>query len=81
MQDEFIICQIPCYTEGEDSLRLRRTTDSLVSLFHDVSLYIEGGLKTYFQDLLSPHISYLQPDLGMLSSFKMLQTTTFDDQS
>ncbi|KAG1857448.1 glycosyltransferase family 2 protein [Suillus subluteus] len=29
MQDKFILCQIPCYTEGEDSLR--RTIDSLAS--------------------------------------------------
>ncbi|KAG2739946.1 glycosyltransferase family 2 protein, partial [Suillus brevipes Sb2] len=30
MQDKFILCQVPCYTEGEDSLR--RTLDPLVSL-------------------------------------------------
>ncbi|EDR12134.1 glycosyltransferase family 2 protein [Laccaria bicolor S238N-H82] len=24
LQDKFVICQVPCYTEGEDSLR--RTT-------------------------------------------------------
>jgi chitin synthase len=33
MQDKFIICQVPCYTEGEDSLR--RTIDSLASLLYD----------------------------------------------
>ncbi|KAG1717862.1 chitin synthase-domain-containing protein, partial [Suillus occidentalis] len=33
MQDKFILCQIPCYTEGEDSLR--RTLDSLASLNYD----------------------------------------------
>lgn len=33
MQDKFILCQIPCYTECEDSLR--RTLDSLASLNYD----------------------------------------------
>ncbi|KIJ57290.1 glycosyltransferase family 2 protein [Sphaerobolus stellatus SS14] len=33
MQDKFVICQVPCYTEGEESLR--RTTDSLVALRYD----------------------------------------------
>lgn len=33
MLDKFIICQIPCYTEGEDSLR--RTIDSLAALKYD----------------------------------------------
>lgn len=31
--DKFIICQVPCYTEGEDSLR--RTIDSLAALKYD----------------------------------------------
>src|SRR3984957_14877093 len=31
--DKFVICQVPCYTEGEDSLR--RTIDSLAALRYD----------------------------------------------
>ncbi|KAI5116392.1 hypothetical protein M0805_005329 [Coniferiporia weirii] len=31
--DKFVICQVPCYTEGEDSLR--RTLDSLAALKYD----------------------------------------------
>ncbi|CAG8463565.1 8890_t:CDS:2 [Paraglomus occultum] len=31
--DKFVICQVPCYTEGEDSLR--RTMDSLAALTYD----------------------------------------------
>jgi chitin synthase len=31
--DKFVICQVPCYTEGEDSLR--RTIDSLARLKYD----------------------------------------------
>ncbi|TDL30141.1 chitin synthase [Rickenella mellea] len=33
MLDKFVICQVPCYTEGEDSLR--RTIDSLAALKYD----------------------------------------------
>lgn len=33
MLDKFVICQVPCYTEGEDSLR--RTIDSLSALHYD----------------------------------------------
>ena len=33
MLDKFVICQVPCYTEGEDSLR--RTIDSLSALNYD----------------------------------------------
>ena len=33
LQDKFVICQVPCYTEGEDSLR--RTIDSLAALKYD----------------------------------------------
>ena len=33
MLDKFVICQIPCYTEGEESLR--RTIDSLSALNYD----------------------------------------------
>ena len=30
LQDKFVICQVPFYTEGEDSLR--RTIDSLAAM-------------------------------------------------
>jgi len=33
MLDKFVLCQVPCYTEGEDSLR--RTIDSLSALNYD----------------------------------------------
>ncbi|KAF8483043.1 chitin synthase-domain-containing protein [Gautieria morchelliformis] len=33
LQDKFIICQVPCYTEGEESIR--RTIDSLAALRYD----------------------------------------------
>lgn len=33
MLDKFVICQIPCYTEGEESLR--KTIDSLAALNYD----------------------------------------------
>ncbi len=33
MQDKFVLCQVPCYTEGEESLR--RTIDSLAGLKYD----------------------------------------------
>ncbi|PWN94368.1 chitin synthase 6 [Acaromyces ingoldii] len=32
-QDKFVICQVPCYTEGEDELR--KTIDSLAGLQYD----------------------------------------------
>lgn len=32
-QDKFVICQVPCYTEGEDSLR--KSLDSLTALTYD----------------------------------------------
>jgi chitin synthase len=33
MLDKFVICQVPCYTEGEESLRT--TIDSLAALNYD----------------------------------------------
>ena len=33
MLDKFVLCQVPCYTEGEESLR--RTIDSLAALHYD----------------------------------------------
>lgn len=33
MLDKFVICQVPCYTEGEESLRT--TIDSLAALRYD----------------------------------------------
>jgi chitin synthase len=33
LQDKFVICQVPCYTEGEESLK--KTIDSLANLKYD----------------------------------------------
>ncbi|SGY39183.1 BQ5605_C003g02165 [Microbotryum silenes-dioicae] len=33
LRDKFVICQVPCYTEGEESLR--KTIDSLATLIYD----------------------------------------------
>lgn len=33
LQDKFVICQVPCYTEGEESLK--KTIDSLAALNYD----------------------------------------------
>ncbi|KAH8926724.1 glycosyltransferase family 2 protein [Atractiella rhizophila] len=33
LRDKFVICQVPCYTEGEDSLK--KTIDSLATLKYD----------------------------------------------
>ncbi|ORY88598.1 chitin synthase-domain-containing protein [Leucosporidium creatinivorum] len=33
LRDKFVICQVPCYTEGEESLR--KTIDSLATLTYD----------------------------------------------
>jgi chitin synthase len=59
MQDKFIICQIPCYTEGEDSLR--RTIDSLVSLLYDdkrklLFIICDGNIIGSGNDRTTPRI-------------------------
>ncbi|ODO09469.1 hypothetical protein I350_03069 [Cryptococcus amylolentus CBS 6273] len=57
--DKFIICQVPCYTEGEDSLR--RTIDSLCRLRYDdkrklIMVICDGNIKGYGNDKPTPAI-------------------------
>lgn len=59
MQDKFILCQIPCYTEGEDSLR--RTLDSLASLNYDdkrklLFIICDGNIIGSGNDRTTPRI-------------------------
>ncbi|EKM60048.1 glycosyltransferase family 2 protein [Phanerochaete carnosa HHB-10118-sp] len=59
MLDKFVICQIPCYTEGEDSLR--RTIDSLASLNYDdkrklLFLICDGNIIGTGNDRTTPRI-------------------------
>ncbi|KAJ8594536.1 hypothetical protein M405DRAFT_480198, partial [Rhizopogon salebrosus TDB-379] len=59
MQDKFILCQIPCYTEGEDSLR--RTIDSLASLLYDdkrklLFIICDGNIIGSGNDRTTPRI-------------------------
>ena len=59
MQDKFTICQIPCYTEGEDSLR--RTVDSLALLLYDdrqklLFIIWDGNIIGSENDRTTPHI-------------------------
>ncbi|OCF76617.1 chitin synthase [Kwoniella mangroviensis CBS 8886] len=57
--DKFVICQVPCYTEGEESLR--RTIDSLVRLKYDdkrklLMIICDGNIKGYGNDKPTPAI-------------------------
>lgn len=57
--DKFVICQVPCYTEGEESLR--RTIDSLVRLKYDdkrklLLVICDGNIKGYGNDKSTPAI-------------------------
>ena len=57
--DKFVICQVPCYTEGEESLR--RTIDSLVRLKYDdkrklLMIICDGNIKGYGNDKSTPAI-------------------------
>nr|XP_031861862.1 uncharacterized protein CI109_002691 [Kwoniella shandongensis]KAA5528934.1 hypothetical protein CI109_002691 [Kwoniella shandongensis] len=57
--DKFVICQVPCYTEGEDSLR--RTIDSLVRLKYDdkrklIMIICDGNIKGFGNDKPTPAI-------------------------
>ncbi|OCF41838.1 chitin synthase [Kwoniella heveanensis CBS 569] len=57
--DKFVICQVPCYTEGEESLR--RTIDSLVRLKYDdkrklLLVVCDGNIKGYGNDKSTPQI-------------------------
>ncbi|KAG8219096.1 glycosyltransferase family 2 protein [Butyriboletus roseoflavus] len=59
MLDKFILCQIPCYTEGEDSLR--RTIDSLAALHYDdkrklLFIICDGNIIGSGNDRTTPRI-------------------------
>ena len=59
MLDKFVICQIPCYTEGEESLR--RTIDSLSALNYDdkrklLFLICDGNIIGTGNDRTTPRI-------------------------
>ena len=57
--DKFVICQVPCYTEGEDSLR--RTIDSLTTLNYDdkrklMFMICDGNIIGTGNDRTTPRI-------------------------
>jgi chitin synthase len=57
--DKFVLCQIPCYTEGEDSLR--RTIDSLAALNYDdkrklLFIICDGNIIGSGNDRTTPRI-------------------------
>ncbi|KAH7905136.1 glycosyltransferase family 2 protein [Hygrophoropsis aurantiaca] len=59
MLDKFVLCQIPCYTEGEDSLR--RTLDSLAALNYDdkrklLFIICDGNIIGSGNDRTTPRI-------------------------
>ncbi|KIK53045.1 glycosyltransferase family 2 protein [Collybiopsis luxurians FD-317 M1] len=59
LQDKFILCQVPCYTEGEDSLR--RTIDSLAALNYDdkrklIFIICDGNITGSGNDRTTPRI-------------------------
>jgi chitin synthase len=58
-QDKFVICQVPCYTEGEDELR--KTIDSLAGLQYDdkrklLFLICDGMIVGSGNELPTPRI-------------------------
>ncbi|KAI0337964.1 glycosyltransferase family 2 protein [Trametopsis cervina] len=59
MLDKFVICQVPCYTEGEESLR--RTIDSLSALNYDdkrklLFMVCDGNIIGTGNDRTTPRI-------------------------
>jgi chitin synthase len=59
MLDKFVICQVPCYTEGEESLR--RTIDSLAGLRYDdkrklMFIICDGNIIGSGNDRTTPRI-------------------------
>jgi chitin synthase len=59
LQDKFVLCQVPCYTEGEDSLR--RTIDSLAALNYDdkrklIYIICDGNIIGSGNDRTTPRI-------------------------
>nr|BAF37218.1 chitin synthase [Lentinula edodes]BAF41220.1 chitin synthase [Lentinula edodes] len=66
LQDKFVLCQVPCYTEGEKSLR--RTIDSLAALNYDdkrklIFLICDGNITGSGNDRTTPRI--VQDILGV----------------
>ena len=56
MLDKFVLCQVPCYTEGEESLR--RTIDSLSALNYGdkrklIFIICDGNIIGTSNDLVS----------------------------
>ncbi|RPD67384.1 chitin synthase [Lentinus tigrinus ALCF2SS1-7] len=59
MLDKFVLCQVPCYTEGEESLR--RTIDSLAALNYDdkrklILIVCDGNIIGTGNDRTTPRI-------------------------
>ncbi|KAK7469967.1 hypothetical protein VKT23_001403 [Stygiomarasmius scandens] len=59
LQDKFVLCQVPCYTEGEESLR--RTIDSLAALNYDdkrklIFIICDGNITGSGNDRTTPRI-------------------------
>lgn len=59
LQDKFVLCQVPCYTEDEDSLR--RTIDSLAALNYDdkrklIFIICDGNIIGSGNDRTTPRI-------------------------
>uniref|UniRef100_D8PMU6 chitin synthase n=3 Tax=Schizophyllum commune (strain H4-8 / FGSC 9210) TaxID=578458 RepID=D8PMU6_SCHCM len=59
LQDKFVLCQVPCYTEGEESLR--RTIDSLAGLQYDdkrklIFIICDGNIIGSGNDRTTPRI-------------------------
>ncbi|KAI0774709.1 chitin synthase [Trametes elegans] len=59
MLDKFVLCQVPCYTEGEESLR--RTVDSLAALHYDdkrklIFIICDGNIIGTGNDRTTPRI-------------------------
>ncbi|KAF7309423.1 Glycosyltransferase family 2 protein [Mycena indigotica] len=59
LQDKFVLCQVPCYTEGEDSLR--KTIDSLAALNYDdkrklIFIICDGNIIGSGNDRTTPRI-------------------------
>jgi chitin synthase len=66
LQDKFVLCQVPCYTEGEESLR--RTIDSLAALNYDdkrklIFIICDGNITGSGNDRTTPRI--VQDILGV----------------
>lgn len=59
LQDKFVLCQVPCYSEGEDSMR--KTIDSLAGLKYDdkrklIFIICDGNIVGSGNDRPTPRI-------------------------